>query len=470
MKDDSFDAKASVLQEILVSWLDRSRGGVDRVIHWKSAPEIAESLNVRHWLRRGGMGTEEFREFMSGYLDLCTRLHHPQFMAHQVAVPAEVSSLADWVNGVTNNGMAIFEMGPPAAVLEREVVRWLLDRVGWHAGDGVLTHGGSLGNLTALLAARARADPEVWTEGLRRPLGAIATHACHYSVARSLSILGVGAAGHVEVRSDPFGVCDPDDLPRALKRMRDGGRQTLAVVANCCATATGLYDPIEEMAAFCREHDLWLHVDGAHGASALLHPETRPLLAGVEHADSLVWDAHKMLKTSVLCAAVLYRDASAARAAFSQDASYLSGSQDESYSNVFDRQAECTKTGLGLKLFLVLATHGVEALGELVHGLYRQAARFHRRSEQRPGFSTLCPPQSNILCFRYGEDDELQEWIRQSLIESGSFYVSSTLWGGRRWLRLVLMNELTAEEHLDALLHRIETCAEEYPGQETGRR
>jgi L-2,4-diaminobutyrate decarboxylase len=236
------------------------------------------------------------------------------------------------------------------------------------------------------------------------------------------------------------------------------------VVANGCATATGLYDPLAEMASFCRAHGLWLHVDGAHGASALLHPATRPLLAGIEHADSLVWDAHKMLKTSVLCAAVLYRGANTARTAFSQHPEYMPEEVDDDHPNVFERQAECTKTGLGLKLFLVLATHGTEALGELVHALYRRAAEFHARIEARPGFSAFCAPQSNILCFRHGEDDDLQEWVRQSLVEEGSFYLSSTFLGGRRWLRVVLMNELTGTEHLDALLDRIETCARAYPG------
>ena len=462
MKDDSFDEKASALLQIIRSWLDRQRRGEGKVIHWDTLPELTESLRIHHWLERGGMGVAEFGEFITTYLEGCTRLHHPHFMAHQVAAPAEVSSLADWVNGLTNNGMAIFEMGPPAVALERGVVRWFLDKVGWPAGDGVLTHGGSLGNLTALLAARATLDPEIWQEGLRRPLAVLATETCHYSIARSLSILGVGASGHAVVRSDARGALDPDDLPRTLARVRQAGREPLAVVANGCATATGIYDPIEELAAFCREEGIWLHVDGAHGASALLHPATRPLLQGVEQADSLVWDAHKMLKTSILCAAVLYREARVATAAFSQDASYLAEGQDERYPNLFDRQLECTKNGLGLKLFLVLATHGEEALAELVHSLYRQAVRFHDRIESRGGFTTLCRPQSNILCFRYGENDDLQEWVRQSLICEGSFHVSSTLFGGRRWLRLVLMNELTDLEHLDALLERIEVCAGEY--------
>ena len=168
MQDDSFAEKAALLQEALARWLDRSRRGEGRVIHWKSVPELAKELRVRHWLEQGGMGPAEFREFIDRYLEGCTRLHHPHVMAHQVAAPAEVSSLADWVNGLTNNGMAIFEMGPPAVALERGVVRWFLDKVGWPAGDGVLTHGGSLGNLTALLAARATLDPEIWQEGLRR--------------------------------------------------------------------------------------------------------------------------------------------------------------------------------------------------------------------------------------------------------------------------------------------------------------
>ena len=445
----------------LARYVDRSRARQAPVVRPLPVSSALEALDVAAWIRAGGMDAASLEHLLELYLDRTTRLHHPRFLAHQVAVPHFASALADLVNGVVNNGMAVFEMGPPAVALELAVVQWMLGKVGWSGGSGVLTHGGSLANLTALLAARAAALPEAWAGGARAPAAILAPPTAHYSVARAASILGLGAEAVRALPVSGLGVLLPEGIERAAREAREQGRTIVAVVAGACATATGLYDPLAEVGAACRELGLWLHVDGAHGASALLSPRHRDLLRGVEAADSLVWDAHKMLGTSALCAAVLFRDPGSARAAFRQDASYFPQRSEADAPDLFDRAIECTKTGLGLKLFLVLAFLGEEGLGRHVEHLYASARRLHELLRGRPGFHVPAAPQSNILCFRYGDDDDLQERIRARLLAEGSFHLSSALVGGRRHLRVCVMNPATDEGDLRALLERIEGAAAE---------
>lgn len=319
------------------------------------------------------------KTFLRGFLEGSTRLQHPGYMAHQIALPHYGAALADLVAGVLNNGMSVYERGPTAGAVEVAMIDWMLSKVGWQptgrdqdrppapgaAGGGVLTNGGSLANLTALLAARAAIAPEAF----------------------------------------------------------------------------------------------WFHVDGAHGASALLHPTESRRLAGVELADSLVWDAHKLLQTSALCTAVLFRDGATLGRAFRQDAVYVTEGHRETGVDFIEQQFECTKTPLGLKLLLTLAFVGEAGMAANIEALFGLARRVHEQIARREGFETLCPPESNILCFRCAGDDALQSRIRQELMRRGDFLLTQADVAGRRWLRLTLMNPLTDEATIERLLETIESLS-----------
>ena len=135
--------------------------------------------------------------------------------------------------------------------------------------------------------------------------------------------MGMGKKAMIPVPVNQWEVLQPEALIPIYKKVKEEGKRVMAVVANACATATGLYDPIDEIGHFCEENGLWFHVDGAHGASALVSPEERHLLKGVKRANSLVWDTHKMLRTSTLCAAVLFKDYRNLTTTFQQKGSYL---------------------------------------------------------------------------------------------------------------------------------------------------
>ena len=198
-----------------------------------------------------------------------------------------------------NNDPSIYETGPTVVPIELRVLRWMSDEIGLpQEAGGVITNGGSLGNLTALLAARqARAGFDLWSRGQSagEDLCVLVSEQAHYCVARAVRIMGWGDEGLVKVPVDARMRLDLAALPAALEEARGRGRRPIAVVGSACTTATGSYDPLAGIADFCEAQDLWFHVDAAHGGSVALSPEYRDRVAGLERADSIVWDCHKMM-------------------------------------------------------------------------------------------------------------------------------------------------------------------------------
>ena len=465
----SFLSDLEVVAKALDEACQQSRTGAVRVINQEPMEKIIAELKLENYTHQGGLRDGELRGFVDRYLRVATKLHHPAYMAHQVATPYYSGSLGSLIDGITNNAMAIYEMGPGAASIEYFVINWLLEKIGWEkapgnramdcsgkpCGGGVLTHGGSLANLTAMLAAMRQAAPQAWNDGVPPNLVLLAPAGAHYSIARAAGILGIGQKAICHLEVDRQGAIIPERLAATLRRVRDQGKRVLAVTANACSTAVGIYDPLAEVGALCREHDLWLHIDGAHGASALLSHKYRRQLTGIELADSVTWDAHKMMQSPLLCAALLVRDHRTLDAAFEQDASYLFHDKERPGIDFAHRTVECTKAGLGLKFFMVLGALGESGLGAFIDQQYELAAEAYDYIAQQPDFECAVRPQSNIICFRIQGSDEHQIEIRNTLLTEGQFYISSTLFNGKRYLRLALMSPATNRKTIEALIARI---------------
>ncbi|MEL6869103.1 MAG: pyridoxal-dependent decarboxylase [Pseudomonadota bacterium] len=458
--------------DTLFAHLQAEEQGAGRASGYASLAQVLDTLEIDRWLPAGGLQGKAFESFLENYLHHSVKLHHPLHIAHQVSVPDYPAALAAMVNGLTNNPMAIYEMGPAAAAIEFAVINWMLGKIGWSGqplrstgqdsddyAAGVLTHGGSLANLTSLLAARAVIAPDAWERGVPGDLAVLVPPGSHYSVARAVAILGLGENALYDLPANQWGVVDADGLADGLARVHADGRRCMAVMANACSTATGLHDPIRAMGEFCRAHELWFHVDACHGATALLSAERAHLLDGIELADSVVWDTHKMMQVPAIAAAVLFRKASSFEKAFHQDASYLAYGQDVDSYDSLPRAVECTKAALGFKIFMNVAWRGEKTLGEYVDERYSMASRFHDLINARDGFASPYEPETNILCFRYGDDCELQQRIRDRMVRDGSAHITSAIVAGKRWLRLTVMNPLTDEIALHRLLDIIERTA-----------
>ena len=465
-----FQSDAETVLSALDEFYSQSISRQAPVIHQTPLKQLVSELELNELVRSGGLTGPRLEQFLQRYLSTATRLHHPGYMGHQVAAPHYAGSLGSLIDGFTNNAMAIYEMGPGAASIEYFMINWLLEKVGWQPaplppftpdqsgtyGAGVLVNGGSLANLTALTAARSHIAPEAWEEGNPGDLALLATPEAHYSIARAAGILGIGQRNIFPLEVDERGVIRPDRLGAAYERLKASGKRAVALVASACSTAAGLYDPLREIGQFCQKHGIWFHVDGAHGASALLSGRLRSYLEGVELADSLIWDAHKMLRVPTLCAAVLVKDGRTLDAAFQQEASYLFHEKEQPGFDFINRTVECTKAGLGLRLFMVLAALGEKGLAEYVERQYDLAKEAYDYLSRLPGFELAVEPQANIVCFRLPGSDERQLAIRDSLIHQGDFYITTADYNGKRYLRLVFMNPDTSLEDVKRLVAEIQ--------------
>jgi len=411
-------------------------------------------------------------------------LHHPHYVGHQVPAPVPLAALFDLVGSVTNQVMAIYEMGPWATAVEQAVIGAVGEKLGFEPGQfaGLVTSGGTLANLTGLLTARNVALGDGWSKGLsgRQPAPVLVVHAdSHYSVARSAGILGIGTEYIVPAALDAKRRMDAGRLDETLASLRSRGVPIVAVSAAACATPIGAFDRLEEVAEVCRRHGVWLHVDAAHGGALAFSARHRQLLAGIHRADSVVCDAHKMMFMPALCAMLFYRDRRHRLAAFQQDAPYLFdpaaphlAEYDSGVVNL-----ECTKRAAAFGVWGVWSLFGPQLFADMVDVTIDAALQFHEMLEAADDFEALHEPECNIVAFRYfpaelrdarpQEVDALQWRLRRVVIESGEYYLVQSRIDGRPVLRTTIMNPLTTADDLRGLLECLRRFGKAL--RETGR-
>jgi L-2,4-diaminobutyrate decarboxylase len=472
----NFSEDAMIVVSALERYLEQSRSKEKPAILQRSMEEIQEILKLGDHLKEGDLTGHALESFLDTYLDNTTRLHHPGYLAHQVGTPHPTGALGSLIDGLTNNPMAIYEMGPAAAAIEFFMINLLLSKIGWQPmpadigkrltfdhGSGVMTHGGSLANMTALLAARNHLDPSIRENGTPSDLVILAPEASHYSVAKAAGIIGIGEHHVIELETDACGNILVAKLDHAVQKAAADQKRIVALAANACSTGTGRYDPIDEIADFCNAKGIWLHIDGAHGAAVLFSRKYRSYLKGIQKADSVILDAHKMLRTPAVCACLLVKDARTLDHVFEHKASYLFHEKKQPGFDFIQQAIECTKAGLGLKFYLAAAAMGERGIEQYLDRQYDLTMEAYTYISGLSDFEVPCQPQSNILCFRLKASDDMQLFVRNLLIDDGGFYISSTELQGKRFLRIVLMNPDTSLEDIKGLIEQIRAFAARKP-------
>jgi L-2,4-diaminobutyrate decarboxylase len=270
-----------------------------------------------------------------------------------------------------------------------------------------------------------------------------------------VGIMGLGHQAIYPLEIDHRGVIIPDRLQASYERAMADGKQILALIANAGTTAVGLYDPLQEVGAFCRERNVWFHIDGAHGGPAILSAKYQHLMRGAELADSLAMNMHKLMRVTAFCTALLVRDAQTLDGAFTQEASYLFFAKEQPGFDFLHRTIECTKPVLGLKFFMVLAALGEAGLGDYIDRQFELTTEVYEYLCSLDDFDCPVKPQSNILCFSVKGFEGEHLALRDKLHARGDYYISTTSLHGQRYLRLTLTNPTTNLEVIKGLVHEI---------------
>ena len=434
------------------------------------APSPSEERN--HWSQVSSWA--EGRDGLTA--DVIARsnhLHDPRYMGHQVASVIPETAATGMVTDMLNNGQAIYEMGPTNAVHEDMLMAEIGELLGLPVGcGGILCHGGTLGNLVALMAAQRQLALDLgmdsWNDGIHafpQPLVVLVSERAHYCIDRAMRTMGWGSAGTVTVQTNARHQMLPEDLEAQIARCHKEGKRVLAVVGSACTTSAGAYDPLDRLAEACQRHGIWFHVDGAHGASAAFSDRHSHLVRGMELADSVVLDFHKTCGLPALCTGVFYAKHANSFLPFSQHAEYLwESATDEDWWDTGKRTFECTKRMLSTRLAAIKAEHGWGLWTELVDRMWALGAALATMVEQREGWELAMTPEANIVCFRPLPEERLAaSWddvvkaLRQGHLHQGSGYVVQTEFDGKVWLRCTMMNPLTSESDMSQMLDEMET-------------
>jgi L-2,4-diaminobutyrate decarboxylase len=461
LESDTLAESGAEIVALVAEYFQSTRDGAGAV----STDLTPEEISVRfdEPLPRGGQPLGRVAQRLrTDVMADANRLYHPMYMGHQVAPPLPVAVWTEPLISVMNQSVAVWEMSPTATVIEHRVIRWMTDIVGWdETSGGTLTSGGTEATFTALLAARNAIIPDAWTDGVgaNPPIVLCGEHA-HYAVSRALGELGLGVRNLVMIPSRDFRM-DPDALDRALVHARAGDRAVMAVVATAGSTATGSFDDLEAIAEICDAHGVWLHVDGAHGASALLSSSRAAALRGLARARSLAWDPHKGMLLPIATGMLLMRDDQDLQRAFAQRAPYLF--HERAGARAWDLGKEsfqCSRRADVLKLWVALQRYGADGIGRVYDHLCDVTHDLYDAIAARSDFEALHEPESNILCFRYVGNgdmnsdtmDSLNRNLRAAYNRSGKGWITLTVLEGRPVLRVTLMNHRTRIHHTRALL------------------
>ena len=438
-------------------------------------PTDAALASYRAALPRSATAAEEvYDEYLEHVLPYVLGNGHPRFWGWVTGTGTPLGALADLLASATNVHSAFGDQA--ATHIERQVIGWFAELFDLPTtAGGLLVSSGSTANLTGLTAARDAMVPELLDEGTSSggaPCVVYASEQVHNSVDKAVGIIGLGRKNLRRIETDAEYRIVPEALEHAIAEDRAAGRRPICIVATVATVNTGAVDDLEALARIARREGLWLHVDGAFGASLIVSPRFKHLLRGIEHADSIAFDFHKWFYVPYDVGCVVVRDESRLRASFSPPASYLAkldrgiAGGGVSYGGL---GADLSRRFRALKVWMSLKEHGADRYGEQIEQNIDQARYLAALIEREPELELAAPVPLNVVCFRYvgrngaavADSDATNREILMRLQERGIAAPSSTVLEGRFAIRAAITNHRSTRADFDALVSAVVSIGRE---------
>jgi aromatic-L-amino-acid/L-tryptophan decarboxylase len=444
------------------------------VIAPNHAGKTKAAVNVE--LPLDGRPLEELIAECRTVMDLSRHNGHPRFFGYVASPSTPIGAYADLIASALNANITCWRSGPAGTEIEQVVVRWLGSMIRYDQNArGLLTSGGSMANMIALLIASRRFNgAETSRKGLWNagpPQTIYASEEVHMSIPKAADVLGFGRDNVRTVDCDQRQRMNVDELRRKIEVDRREGFRPVCVVGSAGTVNTGVVDPLVEIAAVAEEFNLWFHVDGAYGAPGVMDQRKADLFSGLEKADSLSLDPHKWLYVPVDAGCLLFRDAAAAMAAFStEDADYikLHGHSDDAAFAYWDYGVELSRRFRALKVWLTLGYYGVNRIAAAIADDCSLAGYMGELVSQAENFELLAPVELSICCFRYvprelaGNDEKLNklnEEIMSVVQKGGRAYLSNATVNGKFALRACITNFRTTKADVDQTIDVVRDAA-----------
>jgi aromatic-L-amino-acid decarboxylase len=410
---------------------------------------------------KGESMAEIFIDFMKIIIPGMTHWQSPNFFAYFPANSSYPSVLAEMLTATLGAQCMKWETSPAAAELEEKMMNWLKKMTGLPKQfQGVIQDSASTSTLVAILTAREKhSDYQVNEKGLKwfDSFRVYCSSETHSSIEKAVKIAGIGSQNLVKVGVDDLFRLDPRLLKLAIESDLKVGNKPVCVVATLGTTGATAIDPLEEIAAICSRYGIWLHVDAAFAGSALILPEFRWMIKGVEYADSFVFNPHKWLFTNFDCSAYFVKDKYSLLRTLQVVPEYLRTRDQGKVNDYCDWGIPLGRRFRALKLWFVLRSYGVETLQEKLRYHIRMARNLAELISQEEEFELMALVTLNLVCFRYkpaGVEDDIQlnatnEKLLKLINDTGQIFLTHTKLNGKYVLRLVIGQTNVEQKHVD---------------------
>ena len=421
--------------------------------HAKTPEELLEVAG--NTITHNGLGGKEaLRIFTDVLAPSCLSTDHPSYLAFIPSAPSEHATLFDLVVGASAIYGGSWLEGAGAVFAENQALRWISDLAGLpESAGGVFVQGGTIGNLSALVAARHTAREKAKSEGKKVDRWVIvASNQAHSSIKSAAEVMDCVV---LFANADEDLVLRASSVDAAIEKymQENPSHQVFALVGTAGSTNLGIIDDLDSLGDYANKNGIWFHVDGAYGLAALCAPSVRQLFNGVEKCDSMIVDPHKWLFAPFDACALIYRNPALGKAAHTQHASYLDTLEDENEFNPSDYAIHLTRRPRGLPFWFSLAANGSKAYSEAVEDTINTAKIAVRLINEHPNLELLTDPQLSIVAFtRNGwSAKQYQEWS-DKLLDDQIAFVTPSAHQGKPILRFAIVNPWTSEKELTQIL------------------
>jgi glutamate/tyrosine decarboxylase-like PLP-dependent enzyme len=442
-------------------------GLADRRVTPEATPAELEKMFDEPLPENGSSLDEILERFRKDVAPNAMGVPSPRYFGQFNPTPLPIGVWADVFTSMLNQNAGAWRNGPTSALIEARVIRWLCDLLNYGPKSfGTLASGGSEANLIALKCARDRVTATIKDRGMRSAAGDLVVYAseqCHYSIDKSVDILGMGRESLRKIPTDDRFHIRVDALREQIARDRAEGYLPVCIVGVAGTTSTGVVDPIEELAGIARENDCWYHVDAAYGGPLAFSPKHNAKLRGIEQADSITFDPHKWMFVPFSCGAVLVREGGRVlRESFDMTPEYLNedrGGADVEFD--FFRYGQMgTRRFNSLKLWMAMKFMGRKGYARAVERQIDLTQYLASRIDALPDFQRVGEVETAVCCFRHvSESDLIQQRLQQTIERGGEVWLTTTVLQGKRALRVNINSFLTEQQHVDHLVTQIERAA-----------
>ncbi len=418
-----------------------------------------------------GNGSQSILDDIDSFLRQCVKTNRPEFMNPLWGGLNIAGFAGEVISALTNQSMYTYELSPIATLIEKAIIERMMEIVGYGEGFGTLTTGGSNGNMLGMLCARQSINPLSSLDGFDgSKYVAFVSAEAHYSTLMSANVIGIGHQNLVKVSCDSRGRMKPQSLLEEINRVIESDRIPFCIIATSGTTVRGSFDPIRELATIAHDNNIWLHVDAAWGGSCLFSKRHRHLMDGIELADSVCWDAHKMMGLPLICSVFLTKHKSILRAVCAHgDAAHYLFHEDSKDVDLGRYSLQCGRRNDSLKLWIAWREIGDAGWARMVEKYCELSDYLENLVIENEHLSMMSERNWSNICFRFEADgydlNELNTEIRNRMMREGIHLVSRSNIGDDIVIRAVVANPLIDEGVLRSLISSVERHGKEIINQ-----